>query len=321
MLQHKRLLHIAGLLILIYLSCACNSNETVKLTPEITWDNPEDIKSGMPLSEEQLNAVADVPGRFTYTPPIGTILEEGNNQMLSTEFVPDETDSYNTVVSNVSINVLYNGMSSANFNPDITYGTIVDIDGNTYRTVTIGNQEWMAENLRTTRYRNGEPIALVTSNSEWAALTSAAYSSYENQEDIDALATNGLLYNWFAVSDNQNIAPEGWHVATQSDWETLIDHLGSAAIAGGKMKESGNSHWNSPNSGAVNSSGLTALPSGRREFVDGSFINSGYNGFWWTSSAYNPDYSWYYQLNYDTENIIAANFHKQYGFSVRCVKD
>jgi uncharacterized protein (TIGR02145 family) len=137
--------------------------------------------------------------------------------------------------------------------------------------------------------------------------------------DKDKIATMGRLYNWFAVTDNRNIAPVGWHVATDAEWDTLTTYLGGNA--GGKMKENGTSHWNSPNTGATNSSGLTALPGGRREYTDGSFINNGYNGFWWTSSAYNPDYSWYRFLNYNDAEVIRANFHKQYGFSVRCVKD
>jgi uncharacterized protein (TIGR02145 family) len=306
--------------IFIFLS-ACNDNTTVKPDPVITWENPEDIKAGTPLSEVQLNATADVAGNFIYTPEVGTFLDEGNKQVLTVEFTPLESTSFNNVSSTVSINVIYNGTSDALFNSDLTYGTMTDIDGNSYQTITIGDRIWMAENLRTTKYRNGETIPNVTINSEWVALSSDAYSSYENQEDIDAIATHGLLYNWFAVSDNRNIAPEGWHVATKSEWEAMINNLGGSGIAGGKIKEAGNNHWNSPNSGATNNSGLTALPSGRREYTDGSFINSGFNGFWWTSSAYNPDYSWYFQLNYDTENIIAANFHKQYGFSIRCVKD
>ena len=312
---------IVKLFTLTFALSACNSNDTVKLNPVIVWDTPDDLKAGAPLSEAHLNATADVPGSFTYTPPLGTILDEGDNQVLTAEFIPDETATYNNITSTVTINVIYNGNSDAIFNPDITYGTLSDIDGNSYRTVNIAGQEWMAENLRTTKFRNGESIALITSDSEWVTTQSAAYASYESQEDIDFLATNGLLYNYYAVSDNQNIAPEGWHVATQADWERLIDNLGGAGVAGGKIKESGNGHWNTPNTGGNNSSGFTALPAGRREYSDGNFINLGFNGFWWTSTPYNPDYSWYYQLNYDTENIIAANFQKGYGFAIRCVKD
>jgi len=320
-IQQTRLINNLRFFIILIALSACSDNNPVKLIPTLEWENPDDIKSGAALSEIQLNAKADIPGTFIYTPPIGSVLDIGVNQILSVEFTPSESDVYKTVSTTVSVNVIYNGSSEANFNPDLSYGTMLDTDGNNYQTIMVSGQVWMAENLRTTKYRNGDPIANVTKNNEWVALSSGSYASYDNQEDIDAIATHGLLYNWFAVSDSRNIAPEGWHVATQADWDALISNLGGSSGAGGKLKEIGKTHWNNPNTGATNMSGLTALPSGRREYTDGSFINTGFNGFWWSSSAYNPDYSWYYQLNYDTENIIAANFHKQYGFAVRCVKD
>lgn len=214
-----------------------------------------------------------------------------------------------------------NGVSSAEFNTGLSYGSMKDNDGFTYKTIEIGNQTWMAENLRSTKFRNGETIPEINSNSAWAALTSPAYSSYENTTDIDELATYGRLYNWFVVSDSRNIAPEGWHVPSTEEWAQLATQLGGMEVAGGKIKEAGNTHWNAPNTSANNSSGFTALPSGRREYNDGRFINTGFNAFWWTSSAYNPDYSWYYQVNYDFASVIVANFHKQYGFSIRLIKD
>lgn len=263
----------------------------------ITWDNPSDIASGTLLSTTQLNAIADVPGAFVYTPPAGTALSEGINQELSVAFTPADPTSHNAVSKTVLINVTSG--STAFFNPHVTCGTVSDGDNNVYRTITIGTQVWMAENLRTTKYRNGDAIAEVTSNLEWGNLTSGAYCTYENTTSMDNIATSGRLYNWFAVSDSRNIAPTGWHVATDDDWTTVATLLGGTSIAGGKMKEIGNIHWNSPNTGASNISGFTALPSGRREYTDGSFINTGFNGFWWTSSPYNPDYSWYRQINYD----------------------
>lgn len=321
MFMKKMVLKIVFSLVILMIYCSCNNTADVKLNPVISWENPEDIKAGTPLGEVQLNATADVDGNFVYNPDFGTVLDEGTGQILSVEFTPNETESYNKATSTVTINVVYNGTSNAVFNSSLTYGSMNDVDGNSYKTILIGGQVWMAENLRTTKYRNGDNIPNITSNSEWVALSSGAYSNYENETDLDELATNGSLYNWFAVSDSRNLAPEGWHVATTEEWAAMADYLGGSPISGGKSKEAGNTHWTNPNTGATNSSGFTALPSGRREYTDGGFINSGFNGFWWTSSAYNPDYSWYYQLNYDSENIIAANFHKQYGFSVRCVKD
>jgi len=297
---------------------SCEKDVTIK-DPLITWTNPVDIVHGTLLSAAQLNATADVPGNFVYTPPIGTKLPEGANQDLSVDFTPADELAYNKASKTVKITVLPDGVSNVLFNSTLTYGTVIDNDGNICKTITIGTQTWMAENLRSTKYRNGDTIPEVTGNTTWKNLTTDACCSYENTTEKNKIATMGRLYNWFAVTDSRNIAPIGWHVATDAEWDTLTTYLGSNA--GGKIKETGNTHWNSPNTGATNSSGFTALPAGRREYTDGSFINNGYNGFWWTSSAYNPDYSWYRFINYNDTEIIRANFHKQYGFSVRCVKD
>ncbi len=299
----------------------CKKDQTNKKDPVISWENPADIFYGTLLSGTQLNATADVPGTFVYTPATGTKLPEGLNQELRADFTPTDASAYNTASKTVKINVKYGGVSSAIFNPTSTYGTVTDIDGNEYKTIVIGTQTWMAENLRVVRYRNGDSIPLVTSNSAWKSLTSNGYCNYKNINNLDTIATMGRLYNWFTVSNNRNIAPAGWHVASDGDWATLTTFLGGAAVAGGKLKESGTSHWSAPNTSASNSSGFTALPGGRREYSDGTFLNLTYDGFWWTSSAYNPDYSWYYDLHYTFASIDRANFHKQYGYSVRCMKD
>lgn len=311
---------VAAFAILILLS-GCSDDDSMKLNPVLIWADPIDILSGKPLGAQELNATAEVAGSFDYTPEAGGVLNVGDNQILTVNFTPTDADNYRSASKSVSINVLPNGTSSAVFNTGLSYSTVTDIDGNTYQTIVIGSQTWMAENLRTTKYRNGDAIPEVSGNSAWVNLTSGAYSNYDNNQDIDHLATYGRLYNWFAVSDSRDLAPEGWHVATEMEWAALAENQGGLSTAGGKLKEAGNLHWNTPNTGATNSSGFTALPSGRREYTDGSFINTGFNGFWWTSTAYNPDYSWYYQINYDFATVVPANFHKQYGFAVRCVKD
>jgi len=300
----------------------CKKEDTkVRNNPAISWATPADITYGALLSAKQLNATADVPGTFVYTPPIGTLLELGNNQPLKVVFSPANSDSFNTVSKTVSINVLVPGQSNAVFNTALSYGSMSDVEGNVYKTITIGTQTWMAENLRTTAYRNGDPIPEVSDNSAWKNLNSHAYCNYENIVDKDKIATYGRLYNWFAVTDSRNLAPTGWHVATDAEWTSLTTLLGGETVAGGKLKETGFSHWTSPNTAATNASGFTAISTGRREYTDGSFINLGFDGFWWTSSSYDPNYSWYRYLHYDVANIYRANFHKQYGFSVRCVKD
>jgi uncharacterized protein (TIGR02145 family) len=139
-----------------------------------------------------------------------------------------------------------NGQTTAEFNPSITYGTLTDQDGNVYKTVTIGTQTWMAENLRTTKYNDGTAIANVTENTVWDTLRTGAYCNYNNTTSIDTIATYGRLYNWHAVNTGK-LAPIGWHVPTADEWTKLTDDLGSGYVAGGKLKETGTSHWNSPN--------------------------------------------------------------------------
>ena len=130
-------------------------------------------------------------------------------------------------------------------------GTVADIDGNVYRTITIGKQEWMAENLRTTQYRNGTPIVNITDMDEWDANESTgAWAYYDNDESMDTVY--GKLYNWYAVTDSQGLCPQDWHVPSGDEWNVLTDYLGGSETAGCSMKEAGTSHWESPNTCANN---------------------------------------------------------------------
>ena len=210
-------------------------------------------------------------------------------------------------------------VNSIIFNPNLTYGTMTDIDGNVYKTITIGTQTWMAENLKTMKYRNGDPISNVTDATAWKSLSMGAYCWYNN--DVANKATYGGLYNWYAVADIRNIAPLGWHVATDVEWTTLSDFLGGETVAGGKLKESGTTHWTSPNTGATNSSGFTALSGGYRHYLDGSFIGVGNNGYWWSSTANGATVAWHRGLNDADASVHRYDNGKQIGFSVRCVKD
>jgi len=221
-----------------------------------------------------------------------------------------------------------NGRTTAIFNPDKTYGTVYDIDGNEYKTIVIGTQTWMAENLRTTRYRNGDAIPHVTVNADWAALESGAYCFYRNTTNLDTIATKGGLYNWFAAVDPRNITPKGWHVPTDAEWATLITYLGVDSVASTKLKEAGNKHWLLPAYGqkSTNESGFTALPGGCREDYDGSFFNffGGGYGYFWSSSVDDFEYVYYIVITYfNTNNLIHTNssLTKKAGFSIRCIKD
>ncbi|OVE79450.1 hypothetical protein BVY01_02480 [bacterium I07] len=196
--------------------------------------------------------------------------------------------------------------------------TVTDIDGNVYRTIKIGNQVWMAENLKGTHYRNGDPIAHVTRTSAWSNLSTGAYCNYDNT--VSNVSTYGRLYNWYAVNDSRKIAPAGWHVPTDAEWRTLVDYLGGSGVAGGKMKESGTLHWKSPNTGATNASGFSALPGGYR-FSHGSLGNVGYYASFWSSTVYTDDSAWRRKLIYDGSEVNRTHNYKHYGFSVRCVRD
>jgi len=213
------------------------------------------------------------------------------------------------------------GVSSAVFNAAKTYGTMTDQDGNTYKTITIGTQTWMAENLRVTKYRNGDAIPNVTDNAAWIALTTGACCTYENTTNKDEIATYGRLYNFYAATDSRSIAPAGWHVPSDVEWTTLTTFLGGGSVAGGKMKEAGSTHWESQNTSATNESGFTGLPSGYRYYDDGSFLNLGEDGYWWSSTASSASHAWTRDLYYGYAGVVHYYYDKQYGFAVRLIKD
>ncbi len=204
-------------------------------------------------------------------------------------------------------------------NPAKTYGTMTDQQGNIYKTIVIGNQEWMAENLKTTIYRNGNAITNVTANAQWQNLTTGAWSSYNNSSQNDC--PYGKLYNWYAVADPRNVCPTGWHVPTDAEWTTLTTFLGGESIAGGKMKSTGTQNWLSPNTGATNESGFSGLPAAFR-YLNGTFYNPlGYNGSWWSSTEDVTVGAWLRQLGYAGGDTSRDGANKRYGFSVRCLRD
>jgi len=221
---------------------------------------------------------------------------------------------------------------------------VTDIDGNTYNTVVIGEQIWMAENLKVIHYSNGDPIPLVEGAPEWDTMSSwvKAYCWYDNNPNIGEVF--GALYTWAAAmngqpsSDNnpsgvQGVCPSGWHLPSDEEWKQLEMHLGmSRADAdkdsemrgtneGAQLKEIGTSHWNSPNTGATNLSGFTALPGGSRSW-DASFGTIGYFGYWWTSTCKEWDpYAWHRNVGFDHLIVWRGQMNNDVGFSVRCVKD
>jgi uncharacterized protein (TIGR02145 family) len=201
------------------------------------------------------------------------------------------------------------------------YGSVSDIDGNVYKTAAIGTQVWMAENLKTTKYRNGDNIGTTTpaTLSIYGETTPKYQWAYDGNESN--VATNGRLYTWYAITDSRNVCPTGWHVPTNAEWSTLTTYLGGESIAGGKLKETGTSHWTTPNTGATNESGFTALPSGYRGSF-GTYMDVRYYGYWWSSSEHFSTSAYGRFLYYISRDVSGYNyFEKHFGFSVRCLRD
>ncbi len=215
--------------------------------------------------------------------------------------------------------------------------SIVDINGNSYPLVTIGNQVWTKTNLNVSTYRDGTPIPQVPL-SQWASFRRGAWCYYNNDPANGAIY--GKLYNWYAIAGIYNdssllnvslrkqFAPTGWHVPSDIEWGILINNLdpnsmGGAIqdnVAGGKMKETGTVHWLAPNTNATNTSDFTGLPGGYC-LINGVFIGIGRDGAWWSTDEFTPDYAWYRNLSYYYGNAYVNNATKYNGLSVRCVKD
>jgi uncharacterized protein (TIGR02145 family) len=212
---------------------------------------------------------------------------------------------------------LTNGKTTAVFSSDLTYGAMTDQDGNVYKTITIGTQTWMAENLRTTKYNDGTSITNVTSASEWGDLTTGAYCNYNNTTSNDTIATYGRLYNWSTVNTGK-LAPKGWHVPTDAEWTTLTTYLGREP--GSKLKETGITHWFRPNTGATNESGFTSLPGGIR-FSYGAFRSFGSYGYWWSTTELQPTRPYCRVMGYADSSIGRWDDNSEMGYSVRCVRD
>ena len=199
----------------------------------------------------------------------------------------------------------------------ISASTFIDCDGNTYPTITIGTQVWIAENLRVTHYRNGDAIANITDEAAWGALSTGAYCWYNNDQTTNE--KYGVLYNWYAVDDSRGLCPEGWHIPTSTEWTTLTTYLGGYGGAGGKMKSTSNL-WNSPNTDATNASKFSGLPGGYRSNI-GIFNGIGIGGYLWSSTEYSSFNAQYRHLNYINGIVNEFNINKPYGFSVRCLRD
>jgi uncharacterized protein (TIGR02145 family) len=199
--------------------------------------------------------------------------------------------------------------------------TITDVDGNVYTLVEIGNQCWFRENLKTTKFVDGSEIPYVLDQTTWNNATTAA-RRYPNSNDVALGYEIGFLYNWYTVEDPRVLCPIGSHVPSDAEWAELVNHLGGDSVTGGKLKMAGTEYWQSPNTGATNSSGFNGLPGGAIRPLDG-FVWTFQNGFWWTSTlndAADPFPIWW-RAYYMSDEIFRGVNSKKWGFSVRCIKD
>jgi len=239
----------------------------------------------------------------------------------------DYSGSINILDVTYLINYLYKDGPEPICGPEM--GTVTDIDGNVYQTIKIGDQWWMMENLKVTHYRNGDPIENAADSSDWYGLTIGAYCNYNN--DIEFVTDYGRLYNWYAVDDSRLIAPEGWHVASDSEWKQLVIYLGLSQTAadsvgwivtdvGGKLKEAGTEHWNPPNDDATNESGFTGLPGGYRDYYC-YFLYIRVHAYFWTSTEWNINSGWGRGLDGYGPGFLRFHPNKAFGNSVRCIKD
>ncbi len=196
--------------------------------------------------------------------------------------------------------------------------SVADVDGNVYNVVTIGTQIWMKENLGTTKYKDGTAITFPgANNSAWQSNTTGAYAWYNN--DIANKPVYGGLYNWYAVNTTR-LCPTDWHVPSDAEWSAMTASLGGANLAGGKLKEMGTAHWNTPNAAATNDVGFSALPGGSRN-LDGTSNTIGFNGYQWTATEASSTDAWSRYEYYGDGFLYRYSYIKSLGFSVRCVLD
>jgi uncharacterized protein (TIGR02145 family) len=208
-------------------------------------------------------------------------------------------------------------------NPDYTgqIGQLTDIQGNVYKTIGIGSQIWMAENLRTTQLDNGQLLPNVKDESIWHYFKTSGYCYYNN-DSVHYHKNYGPLYNFFVVNTD-SICPVGWHVPSEEDWQILADYLGGTKVAGGKLKDFYGDYWKSPNPCITNNFNFFALPGGYRKFDTGQFSDKGYKGYWWTSTTVpkNEGQSWVMTLSNENKYLVTNYRYKNEGVSLRCIKN
>jgi uncharacterized protein (TIGR02145 family) len=289
--------------------------------------------TGLTQSNISFTGKTDANGAFETSVIVCDVNSDTKYQVRATVYTANNTVKIDTIELTFSSTTLQKDINfceseeevfSPHLNPALTYGSVTDIDGNKYATIQIGTQTWMAENLRTTSYANGDPIPNVTDRNQWQNLTTGAWA--HNNNDSQYENPYGKLYNWYTVADPRNVCPTGWHVPSDTEWSKVINYLDPNAnggdnrpnTAGGKMKSMGTDYWRSPNTDATNESGFSGLPGERNDF--GAFIIGGY-GRWWSSTEVNTSTVWIRTLSYLNGSVSRGGLSRGNGFYVRCLRD
>jgi len=306
------------------LSCNKNKNKTAELqTIEVTDVTQISATSGGSISFNEGPSIT-ASGVCWSTKQNPTITDSKSTDGSS-------TGSFVSHITGLTANTKYyvrayatniNGTAYGNQQEFITTcdcpAIIKDADSNEYHVVNIAGRCWTVENLRVTRFQNDVPISNITDPTQWSNLTTAAFCYYNN--DIGNVPVYGFLYNWYAVANPNQLAPNGWHIPSKDEYTTLVNYLGGESSAGGKMKDEGTTYWHSPNIGATNSSGFTAVPAGYR-YYQGNFSGLGMENYLWTSTEDLNNNGWYRSLNYANTSVQNWVEYKTFGYSVRCIRD
>jgi uncharacterized protein (TIGR02145 family) len=325
-MQRKKLLEISLLFQMVFVLILTNScdKETIATLPELS--------TGLLTNITSISVIC------------GGIINSDGGEIVSARGVCWSTDSNPTIDDNITTDGVGTG-SFISYITGLTSGTyyymrayatnsvgtsygneiifitpLTDIEGNVYYTVMIGNQVWMTENLKTTKFYDNTEIPNITDNATWITLSTPAYCLYKNNESADD-RKYGALYNWFTINTGK-LCPAGWHIPSEDEWTTLTDYLGGEYYAGGGLKEQGLNHWVSPNEGASNIYGFSALPGGYRNgSTSGSFRAMRYIGWWWASTESDSRWARNRTLAFDVTEIAKGKGLKTNGYSVRCLKD
>ena len=295
-------------------------------TKSISSINSTSAKSGGSISSD---------GGYAITSK-GVVWSTSTNPTVSLSTKTNDgtgTSTYNSSITDLNPNTTYYVKAYATNSQGTKYGgelnfttkkspsPVSDIDGNSYTMIEIGNQIWSKSNLNVSKYRNGDDIPLVTDADEWASLTTGAYCYIYNNSSYGN--TYGKLYNWYAINDSRGLIPSGYNVPKDSEWSTLVNHLGGFSIAGAKMKEkgSGGTNWGGNNSNATNSSNFSAKPGGYRSSTNGAFYSFGPDGVWWSSTQIDNSNAYYFLINQNSDGVTRNTNKKTNGFSIRFIKD